>query len=50
MSKKAKDESGRMSLPIRILKALKREKFLLRDVVPTCDQPLEAYVLEHKGC
>jgi hypothetical protein len=29
MSKKCKDERGRMPLPIRTLKGLKREKFLL---------------------
>jgi hypothetical protein len=28
-AKKGEDERGRMSLPIRTLKALKREKFLL---------------------
>jgi hypothetical protein len=38
-AKNGRDERGRMPLPIRSLKALKREKFLL-----------EAYVLKPKGC
>jgi hypothetical protein len=48
--KKGKDERGRMPLPMRTLKALKREKICSCDVVPTYDRPLEAYVLKPKGC
>jgi hypothetical protein len=48
-AKKGKGKRGRMSLLIRTLNALKREKFRSCDVVPTCDRPLEAYVLKPNG-
>jgi hypothetical protein len=49
-AKKGEGERGRMSLPMSTMKALREKSSHSCDVVPTCNRPLEAYVLKPKGC
>jgi hypothetical protein len=47
---KGKDERGQMPLLIRTFKGLREKSYRPCDVISTCDQPLEAYVLQPKRC